>query len=144
MKRASAARICYAAAAFAAMALGYASRALASGLPDFVPEQCGDALWAAMIYFGVRCLRVRKSPLAAFAASLAFCYAIEFSQLYRSDWIDGIRSTVPGSLVLGQGFLAADLLRYGAGIAAAWLADTAAARLRKPQEAKERSGAERI
>ena len=36
--------------------------------------------------------------------SLLFCYGIEMSQLYHAQWIDSIRATTLGGLVLGYGF----------------------------------------
>lgn len=119
------ARVAYIAAVFAAMALGLGSRAFADRLPVFVAEHVGDALWACMIYFGFRaCFAHRKISFALWC-SLAFCFAIEFSQLYQADWINQIRDTTPGALVLGKGFLAADLVRYSAGIAVSSLLDVA-------------------
>ena len=39
------------------------------------------------------------------------------SQLYHAPWIDAIRDTLPGALVLGYGFLWSDLACYAAGVA---------------------------
>jgi len=49
--------------------------------------------------------------------SMSFCYAIEFSQLYKAPWIDKLRHTLFGRLVLGDTFLWGDLLSYTVGIA---------------------------
>ena len=35
------------------------------------------------------------------AAALLFSYAIEFSQLYLAEWINALRHTASGGLVLG-------------------------------------------
>lgn len=96
--------------------LGLASRKYTDFLPVFVAENAGDALWAMMVYFGFRLLLVRKSILTAIILSLLFSFGIEFSQLYQADWINQIRSTMLGALVLGKGFLLVDLFRYAAGI----------------------------
>lgn len=45
-----------------------------------------------------------------------FSFAIEFSQLYHSPWIDSLRNTRVGGLVLGYGFLWSDLVSYTVGI----------------------------
>jgi hypothetical protein len=50
--------------------------------------------------------------------SLVLAFAVEVSQLYHAPWIDGIRSTTLGGLVLGFGFLWSDLVCYLVGIAA--------------------------
>ena len=47
---------------------------------------------------------------------LYLCFLLEFSQLYQVKWINNIRKTGPGKLVLGQGFLWSDLLAYSLGI----------------------------
>ncbi len=116
-------RIAYITAVFAAMALGLGSRAFAGRLPVVVAEHFGDALWAGMIYFGLRVCFAHKQISFALWCSLAFCFAIEFSQLYQAGWINRIRATTFGALVLGKGFLAADLVRYSAGIAVCSLID---------------------
>lgn len=107
----------------AAIFLGIGSREYASVLPHFIAEHFGDALWAAMIYFGLRALLVRMSILQTFLLSLGFCYAIECSQLYQAAWINNIRSTLLGGLILGQGFLYIDLVRYSAGAVGAYVLD---------------------
>nr|WP_256760680.1 DUF2809 domain-containing protein [Cohnella sp. WQ 127256] len=94
------------------------SRVYADHLPDLVANHFGDALWASMIYIGVRLLFVNRSFFWAAGVSLIFCYGIEFSQLYQADWINGIRNTFLGGLVLGKGFVMVDLIRYLVGIAA--------------------------
>ncbi|WP_342027874.1 DUF2809 domain-containing protein [Fictibacillus solisalsi] len=103
--------------------VGLASRAYGSSLPDFLAENIGDALWAAMVYFGFRFLLIRKNLRTAMALSFLFSFGIEFSQLYQADWINQVRDTLPGALILGKGFLAADLVRYAAGIILAMLLD---------------------
>jgi hypothetical protein len=41
-----------------------------------------------------------------------FCLFVELSQLYQGDWLNGIRGTKMGALVLGSGFLWSDLVAY--------------------------------
>lgn len=48
--------------------------------------------------------------------ALAFAWSVEFSQLYHAPWIDTIRSTRIGHLILGSTFNAPDLLAYAVGI----------------------------
>ncbi|MFC4103358.1 ribosomal maturation YjgA family protein [Paenibacillus xanthanilyticus] len=119
-------RLGYAAAVIAVMLLGLASQRFADALPPFVASHAGDALWAAMVYVGFRTVFARKPAAFAAAASAVVAAAIEFSQLYQAPWLNAARETTVGALVLGRGFLAVDLLRYAAGIAAAagvdWLA----------------------
>ncbi len=49
--------------------------------------------------------------------SLGFTWVIEFSQIYHAVWIDSIRETRIGHLILGSTFNAPDLLAYAVGIA---------------------------
>ncbi len=91
---------------------GLLSRHIA-GIPLFI----GDILWATMVYFGFRFLFISKSIMYVVAASLLFCYAIEFSQLYQAPWINNIRHTVIGALVLGEVFCWGDMLSYTVGVA---------------------------
>jgi hypothetical protein len=102
--------------------VGYFSRQNTEG-PSFIHDYAGDAIWAGMIYFGFRFLLL-KSPLkTSFIATILFSYCIEISQLYQADWINAIRHTKLGGLVLGFGFLWSDLLMYFIGIALAFLLD---------------------
>ncbi|MGB4775585.1 MAG: DUF2809 domain-containing protein [Daejeonella sp.] len=109
-------RFIYIAALISTIILGLCSRKFATLLPDFVSLNFGDALWAVMIYFGLRVLFPQKTLLFSAVTALVFSYSIEFSQLYQAEWINSIRSTSLGALVLGRGFLTADLIRYFAGI----------------------------
>ena len=64
------------------------------------------------------------------ALALAFSVLIELSQLYHAPWIDGIRQTTLGGLVLGFGFLWSDLACYTAGVACALVIDNLLAQRR--------------
>jgi hypothetical protein len=116
-------RVMYLLAVIVTVVLGLSSRSFAAVLPEFIVEHFGDALWAAMIYFGVRALMVRVPQLKTLVLSLAFCFAIELSQLYQADWINHVRDTLLGALVLGRGFLYVDFVRYVAGASAAYALD---------------------
>lgn len=117
------ANIRYLIAALSAMLLGYGSRRYADGLPAFVAVHMGDALWAGMVYFGIRMLGASVSLKRSALLSFLFCFGIEFSQLYQAEWINAIRGTTIGALVLGSGYLTVDLVRYSAGIGVAMLLD---------------------
>ncbi|MFF2175911.1 DUF2809 domain-containing protein [Lysinibacillus sp. NPDC058147] len=106
--------------------LGLASRKWSLLLPSFVAQNAGDMLWAMMVYFGFRLLLVRKSTFTAMWLSFLFSFSIEFSQLYQEDWINQIRGTTLGALILGKGFLVVDLVRYTVGIIIATILDKVA------------------
>ncbi|HVW95740.1 MAG TPA: DUF2809 domain-containing protein [Mucilaginibacter sp.] len=94
------------------IAAGLLSRHI-KGVPLFI----GDILWGLMVYLIVRLLFIKRTLTWAVVVSLLFSYGIEFSQLYQADWINQIRHTVLGGLVLGEHFLWSDLLCYTIGIA---------------------------
>jgi hypothetical protein len=81
------------------------------------PLFIGDILWATMVYFIFRFLFITKEIKWIVVYSIIFCYAIEFSQLYKAPWINSLRHTLFGRLVLGDTFLWGDLLSYTIGIA---------------------------
>jgi hypothetical protein len=83
---------------------------------DGVPLSIGDIFWALMVYFIARFILIDQTTKLAVIASLVFSYGIEFSQLYQAPWINNIRHTVIGGLVLGQTFLWSDMLCYTVGI----------------------------
>ncbi|MFJ3387732.1 DUF2809 domain-containing protein [Lysinibacillus sp. NPDC086135] len=116
-------RIAYLIAVVITIFLGLASRKWSLLLPSLVAQSAGDMLWAMMVYFGFRLLLVRKSTLTAIWLSFLFSFGIEFSQLYQEDWINQIRGTTLGALILGKGFLVEDLLRYSVGIIIATVLD---------------------
>jgi uncharacterized protein YebE (UPF0316 family) len=66
----------------------------------------------------------KKTSYVAFLG-ICFCYLIEISQLYHAFWIDSIRRTTLGGLVLGYGFLWSDLLAYAIGIGVGIIIDIA-------------------
>ncbi|MDB5014157.1 MAG: hypothetical protein JWQ25_2359 [Daejeonella sp.] len=98
------------------MALGYTSRKLAYQLPDFINIYLGDALWALMVYLMMGFVFKKSSIVKVALLATIFCYGIEISQLYHAPWIDAIRHTTFGGLVLGFGFLWSDILAYTLGI----------------------------
>jgi hypothetical protein len=113
----------YAFAVLVIIILGISSRKFSSQIPFFIADNSGDILWASMVYFCFRCLFINKSLQWAFSGSLIFSYLIEFSQLYQADWINVVRNTTLGALILGKGFLMVDLIRYLLGITISYLAD---------------------
>ncbi len=119
-------RIAYLMAIVSTILLGLSSRKWGLLLLPFVAQNAGDALWAMMVYFGFRFLLVRKSTRTAIWLSFVFSFGIEFSQLYQGDWMNEIRGTLLGALILGKGFLAVDLIRYTTGIIIATVLDKAA------------------
>lgn len=98
------------------MVLGISSRKFGDSLPVFISSYAGDALWALMVFWGFRFLFARTSTVKVMLAALMFSYMIEFSQLYQADWINALRHTTLGGLVLGFRFLWSDLVCYTVGV----------------------------
>jgi len=116
-------RIACAAFTAATVGLGLASRRFGAVLSDAVRLYAGDALWAAAVYFAAATIWPRARAIQLVIGALVFSFVIELSQLYHAPWIDDVRRTRVGALVLGFGFLWSDLVCYMAGVAAAALAD---------------------
>jgi hypothetical protein len=109
----------YLALAAATVALGLASRRFRRALPAFVGAYAGDVLWAAMVYLLAAAVWPRASVRRLAVGTAVFALAIELGQLYHAPWIEAVRHTRIGGLVLGFGFLWSDLACYAAGIALA-------------------------
>ncbi|EOP69338.1 MULTISPECIES: DUF2809 domain-containing protein [Bacillus cereus group] len=116
-------RLLYALFTIVVVILGLISRKFAFALPDLLNDYLGDALWALMIFtgFGFLFSKIETKKLAFI--SLIFCYGIEIIQLYHETWIDSIRATTLGGLVLGYGFLWSDLVAYTIGVGVGMLGE---------------------
>lgn len=90
----------------------------------------GDVLWATMVFWWLALVWPRASGTRLAAWAFAVALAVELSQLWHTPWLDAVRETPLGALVLGQGFLMSDIACYVAGVALAVLIDrNAVARL---------------
>lgn len=95
---------------------GLASRSFPFLFPSVLGKYPGDALWAMMILFGLAFLRPGIAPARLALVALAFTYLVELSQLYQTPWINAIRATTAGHLVLGSNFDWLDLCAYTGGV----------------------------
>ncbi|HDX9621126.1 TPA: DUF2809 domain-containing protein [Bacillus anthracis] len=114
-------RLLYATFTIIVIILGLSSRKFAFALPELLNDYLGDALWALMIFIGFGFLFPKIETKKLAFISLIFCYGIEMSQLYHAEWIDNIRATTLGGLVLGYGFLWSDLVAYTLGVGVGFL-----------------------
>lgn len=99
------------------VALGLGSRRYAAVLPGLVSAYTGDILWALAAFLGLGLVLRHRSTAVVAAAALGFSALIELSQLYHAPWIDAIRRSTLGALLLGWGFLWSDLACYAVGVA---------------------------
>jgi hypothetical protein len=106
--------------------LGLGSRRFARRLPGPVAAYAGDTLWALAAFLGFGLLLPRASTARVALLALAFSFLIEASQLYHAPWIDSIRGTTLGGLVLGFQFVPSDLACYTLGVALGVVIETIA------------------
>ncbi len=119
------ARTRYLALALGTIVLGLAVHGRGGALSPVVRDVLGDALWAAMVVWGIAAVApVMRRPWRA-AVALAVCFAVEFSQLVHLPALDALRRTAAGHLVLGSGFDRRDFAAYAAGVLAAVLLERA-------------------
>ena len=79
-------------------------------------DALGDALWATMGFLLISLIWPAMSLWRRAVAAIACAFAVEFTQLYHAPWIDRIRRTHLGAMVLGFTFDAIDLVWYVAGV----------------------------
>jgi hypothetical protein len=106
--------------------LGLGSRRFGSVLPGFIASYAGDTLWALALFLFLGLLLPRMTTARLAALAWAGSLLVELSQLYHAPWIDSVRGTTIGGLILGFGFLWSDLACYavgvGLGVALEWMA----------------------
>src|SRR3954454_5788466 len=98
------------------VAVGLASRKWPWLLPAWLGKYPGDALWAAVGYLVVAFLAPSSRLTRVATYALAIAYLDELSQLYQAPWINHIRETTLGHLLLGSVFSWLDVLAYTVGI----------------------------
>lgn len=96
---------------------GMASRKYPFLFPAFLGKYPGDALWALMVYFGIGFIIPKATIRTVALYALVISYLDECSQLYQVQWLNSIRSTTVGHLILGSTFSWHDILAYAVGIA---------------------------
>jgi hypothetical protein len=96
--------------------LGIGSRRFGSILPEFIAAYAGDTLWAFAAFLTVGLLLPRSTTRTVALLAFGLSVAIELSQLYHAPWIDSIRHTTIGGLVLGFDFVWSDVICYAAGV----------------------------
>ena len=114
-------RALYALLALAVIGCGLLWRSGLIPLPQRMSNNGGDALWALMVFVGFGFLLPRAPTFVVALLALTFSWVVEFSQMYHASWLDAVRATIPGRLVLGNTFNWPDLPAYAAGVAlGAW------------------------
>lgn len=107
-----------------AIALGLGLRRFPTLAPSWVAEYGPDSLWGMMLYFLFSALAPQFVILRRAPISWATAIGVELSQLYQAEWINRVRQTTLGALVLGSGFVWTDIVCYGVGIFVAAVLDS--------------------
>jgi hypothetical protein len=105
--------------------LGIGSRRYGDHLPGFIADYAGDTLWAVAAFLAIGLVLPRASTWVVAGLALLVSLAVELSQLYHAPWIDSMRSTTVGGLLLGFTFLWSDLACYAVGVGLACYLDIA-------------------
>ena len=111
------ARIPYLIALLITLICGLLSRADFLNPAAFVILYVGDALWALMVYWLICIIKPESDLRSQILVAILFSFAIECSQLYQAEWINLLRQTRLGGLILGFGFKITDLIAYTVGVA---------------------------
>ncbi len=98
----------------AAMAIGLAARAnrnepYSNALLTIIAAYSADTLWGIMCYFVLRFLLPQSSMITVAMTTLLVTCSIEFSQLWKPDWLEKLRSIPPIGFLLGRSFVWSDI-----------------------------------
>ncbi len=121
-------RMIYAVAAFVVAASGLLWRSSALYLSPFLKKYGADSLWALLVFLLIRFLKPQMNLWISVWIAFTISVCVEVGQLYHAAWIDTIRATRLGSLILGSVFNWPDIPAYAIGIALGALLDAAARR----------------
>ncbi len=101
--------------------IGYAARFYLSSDQEWLRNLLGniayESFWVLLVMFLFPTIAPIKAAIGVCLAS----FAIEFLQLWQPDWLQTLRATLPGRLVLGSSFYWLDFLQYGVGSFVGWL-----------------------
>lgn len=107
-------RLIYLLILFIIVCIGLYSRRMTGIITEIIDFK--DVVWAMMIYFLFRIVFLDWSIKKVAVIGILFCFMVEVSQLYHDEWIDKLRRTFLGELILGSQFVWGDLTAYLCGI----------------------------
>ena len=126
----------YAGLALLTLVSGLATRPLRSVVAPALVENIGDVLWAVLVYLLIAFVWRRQTSGRIGLAALTISIAVETSQLCHVAWLDALRRTTLGGLVLGWGFAWGDLVAYAIGISGCVLLEQYFARKQNAAESR--------
>lgn len=119
VRRSLNARLALLVSLLAIVPLGYMVRFVGGGqtwLNDYLGSVAYEVFWILLVLL----LIPRASPQwTAIGAFLATC-GLEFLQLWHPPWLQAMRSTLPGRLILGNTFVWSDFWSYLSGSLLGW------------------------
>lgn len=101
--------------------LAIATRTHSAWFHPLIVQYGGDTIWAGMFLFFLRIFFTRMKLWKLALICFALGVADETLQLYQAPWIESIRHTRIGGLMLGFGFLWSDIICYAVGIMIAYV-----------------------
>ena len=110
------ARLAYACWMLTVICAGLLLRSGKLPLDSWCVKYGGDALWALVVFLGLGFAWPTGSPYRVAGVAVCLSWTVEFLQLYHAHWIDVIRGTTIGRLVLGHTFNPPDLAAYVVGV----------------------------
>ena len=93
------------------------------GLPWFVVKYGGSTLWAVMVYWVLVLVWPMSRPLVLASIAGGIALLVELQRLSHAAWLDAIRVSLPGILMLGRIFSVRDIVAYWLAIGAVALFD---------------------
>lgn len=117
-------RLAYTLLFFITIPIGLLTRKKPNWFLPFIAKYGGDVLWAALFFFLFRWFFINKPLWKIALYTYFFAVCIEVSELYHAPWIDDIRRTFLGKMILGFGFLWSDIICYAVGVLLAWVVAT--------------------
>lgn len=106
-----------------AAGFGLASRTPVMSSWPVIGTYGGDAAWTLAACGGFRLLFPRRGSVTIAGLGLLASFGVELSQLIPMRWLQDLRGTTLGALLLGRGFLWSDLIAYAAGAVLAMAID---------------------
>jgi uncharacterized membrane protein len=107
-------RLIYLLILFIIICIGLYSKRMTGIITEIIDFK--DVVWAMMVYFLFRIAFINWSIKKVAAFGILFSFVVEVSQLYHDEWIDKLRNTFLGGIILGSGFVWSDLLAYLCGV----------------------------
>jgi hypothetical protein len=116
-------RILYAFLIAGTIVAGLATRSTLFSMPRVFGKYPGDCLWAVMIFLGVGLIFPALTTPRTAGLAILICFVVETIKLLPWDWLDSIRQTSVGHLVLGRAFTWQNYIAYSVGVLIAALVE---------------------